>query len=101
MSVDISRSRNQAAAAIDDGGGLVFQIVPDVLPADRRTGSNYGPTCEPLASTTSGNISVELGKDNSYYTDLMVCMSPSRRCRHETRRRRTTVCGLTTTARPK
>jgi hypothetical protein len=76
MSV-ISRSRNQAAAAIDDGGGLVFQIVPYVLPADRN-GSIYGPTCEPLASTTSGNISVELSKDNSYYrSGMYVSITPA------------------------
>ncbi|KAL6885501.1 hypothetical protein ACP4OV_010280 [Aristida adscensionis] len=54
---------------IDGGSGLVFEILPDVLASGRDTDS-YGRSSSPytsLASTTSGNISVELGNHNIPY----------------------------------
>ncbi|KAL6885506.1 hypothetical protein ACP4OV_010285 [Aristida adscensionis] len=79
FTMSVSRSRNQAAAAaeVDDGGGgLVFGIVPVLLAIDhtghmhyilpgRRSNRNYRATYESLASTTTGNISVEVGKDKN------------------------------------
>ncbi|TVU50565.1 hypothetical protein EJB05_01942, partial [Eragrostis curvula] len=61
FTMSVSRSRNQSTTENDDGGGLVFEILPEVLATASAGGGSY----KLLASTTSGNISVELGEHNT------------------------------------
>ncbi|KAL6885499.1 hypothetical protein ACP4OV_010278 [Aristida adscensionis] len=98
FTMSVSRSRNQAAAKTD-GGGVLFEIVPDILRAGRNeldlmhllsdgsnggyvagggTGVNHGPSYESLASNARGDIFVELGKDNNYLSSAMyVSITPA------------------------
>ncbi|TVU50564.1 hypothetical protein EJB05_01941, partial [Eragrostis curvula] len=77
FTMSVSRSRNQSATEIDDGGGLVFEILPKVWVAGLADGSYKS-----LASTTSGNISVELGGHNtnesSRFPGMYVSITPTR-----------------------
>ncbi|KAL6885505.1 hypothetical protein ACP4OV_010284 [Aristida adscensionis] len=76
FTMSVGRSRNQsAAAAIDGGGGLVFEILPKVLAAGRAAGSYKS-----LASTARGNISVEVGEhstDDSPSSGMYVSITPA------------------------
>ncbi|CAL4986536.1 unnamed protein product [Urochloa decumbens] len=64
FTMSVSRSRDHTAVEGDNGGGLVFEVLPRDGYSDGLDRANYFP----VASTTSGgNISVEIGNLEYYY----------------------------------